>query len=95
MSRKEMNSLSNDRLSHNADGARFESYLREAREVNGISQEALAREANVSRETIRNIERGLTIPNVLLAITIGTILGWAVTELFKPKKGEQPDGGDN
>lgn len=79
----------------NQDKSRFESRIREAREEKGLSQEALAREAKVSRETIRNIERGVTIPNVILAISLGAILGWAVTELFKPKKGENEDGGNN
>ncbi|MCL6600667.1 MAG: helix-turn-helix domain-containing protein [Alicyclobacillus macrosporangiidus] len=66
---------------------KFESRLREARTAKGMSQEELARRAGVSRETIRNIENGLSVPNVLLALVIGGIVGWGISELFKPKKG--------
>ena len=65
--------------------SKFESRLREARQAKGLSQEALARKANVSRETIRNIENGLSVPNVLLALLIGSLVGWGISELFKPK----------
>lgn len=64
---------------------KFDSYLKDARLRKGLSQEELARQANVSKETIRNIEKGLSIPNVLLAIGLGALLGVAVTELFKER----------
>ncbi len=64
---------------------KFTSYLKDARLKNGLSQEELARQANVSKETIRNIEKGLSIPNVLLAIALGVLLGAAVTDLFKER----------
>lgn len=61
----------------------FDSRVKEHREQAGLSQEELARKAGVSRQTIVNIERGLNEPRVLLAIAIGTILGVAITELFR------------
>lgn len=61
----------------------FESSVRERREELRLSQEALARKAGVSRQTIINIERGISEPKVLLAITIAAILGVAVADLFR------------
>ncbi len=49
----------------------------------GFSQEELARMLGVSRQTIVNIEKGITIPNVLLALAIAAAVAWAVGELFK------------
>jgi putative transcriptional regulator len=70
--------------------ARMDSRLREARLQRGLSQEELARMLGVSRQTIVNIEKGITIPNVLLALAIATAVAWVVSELFK----EGRPGGD-
>jgi putative transcriptional regulator len=61
----------------------FESNVKQYREQAGLSQEALARKLNVSRQTIANIERGLSEPRVLLAIGIAIALGAAVGDLFR------------
>jgi len=61
----------------------YESNVKEHRERLGLSQEALARELGVSRQTIVNIERGLSEPRVLLAIAIAAALGVAIQELFR------------
>ncbi len=61
----------------------MESHLREYRLLAGLSQEKLARQVDVSRQTIVNIEKGITIPNVLLALAIAAVLVVAVEELFK------------
>ena len=60
----------------------YESRLREYRQKAGLSQEALARKLNVSRQTIVNIERGLSEPRVMLAIGLALVLGAAVADLF-------------
>jgi putative transcriptional regulator len=60
----------------------YESRLREYRKKAGLSQEALARELKVSRQTIVNIERGLSEPRVMLAIGLALVLGAAVADLF-------------
>jgi putative transcriptional regulator len=60
----------------------YESRLREYRKRAGLSQEALARQLNVSRQTIVNIERGLSEPRVMLAIGLALVLGAAVADLF-------------
>ncbi len=65
------------------DMVRYESAVKEYRERAGLSQEALARELGVSRQTVVNIERGLNEPKVLLAIAIGAILGVAIEQLFR------------
>lgn len=64
---------------------KFETNLKELREKNGMSQDELARRVGVTRETIRNVERGKTVPNVLLAIAIAGIFLIAVDKLFKSK----------
>lgn len=62
----------------------YEPKVREHRERMGLSQEALARELGVSRQTIVNIEKGLSEPRVLLAIAICAVLGGiAINEMFK------------
>ena len=64
---------------------RMESDLRKIRLDQGISQERLAREVGVSRQTIVNIEKGLTVPNVLLAVALAGALAVAVESLFRTK----------
>jgi putative transcriptional regulator len=59
--------------------------LRRVRLDQKISQERLAREVGVSRQTIVNIERGLTVPNVLLAVALAGALAVAVESLFRPR----------
>jgi len=61
----------------------FESNVKEHREQIGLSQEALARKLGVSRQTVVNIERGLSEPKVLLAIAIAAALGATIQELFR------------
>jgi putative transcriptional regulator len=61
----------------------LESNVKQYREAAGLSQEALARELEVSRQTIANIERGASEPRVLLAIAIAVALGVAIGDLFR------------
>lgn len=61
----------------------IESSVRRYREEAGLSQEALARKVDVSRQTIVNIERGASEPRVLLALAIAVVLGVAVKDLFR------------
>jgi putative transcriptional regulator len=61
----------------------YESNVRQHRERLGLSQERLARELDVSRQTIVNIERGESEPRVLLALALAAALGVAVSELFR------------
>lgn len=61
----------------------YESHVKEHRQRLGLSQEALARQLGVSRQTIVNIEKGLSEPRVLLAIAIAAALSVAIPDLFK------------
>lgn len=65
----------------------FESNVRQYREEAGLSQEALARQVNVSRQTIANIEGGVSEPKVLLALALAVALGVLVTDLFRKAPG--------
>lgn len=66
--------------------ARYESTVKQHRERAGLSQEALARQLGVSRQTIANIERGLNEPRVLLALALAALFGVAVRDLFRELK---------
>jgi putative transcriptional regulator len=66
----------------------YVSNVKEYREQGGWSQEALARELGVSRQTIVNIEKGISEPRVLLAIALAATLGVAIEQLFR--KGTTP-----
>jgi DNA-binding XRE family transcriptional regulator len=66
-----------------------ESTVREHRLKAGLSQEALARELGVSRQTVVNIEQGLSEPRVLLALALAAVFGVAVEQLFR-KGSNQP-----
>ena len=63
-------------------------HVREYRERLDLTQEELAHKAGVTRNTIHNVERGTTAPNILVALAIAAALGVAVTALFElAKKG--------
>jgi putative transcriptional regulator len=65
---------------------RYTSQVRKYREAAGYSQERLARELGVTRQTVANIERGSSEPKVLLALAIAALLGVALSELFRKGK---------
>ena len=56
--------------------------LKVARAERGLSQERLAQEAGVTRQTISAIETGLYCPSALLAFRLADKLGKRVDELF-------------
>jgi putative transcriptional regulator len=63
--------------------AHYQSAVKEHREKLGLTQEALARQIGVSRQTIVNIERGEHEPRVFLALALAAALGVAaLNELF-------------
>lgn len=66
----------------------YESLVRDYRLKAGLSQEALADQLGVSRQTIVNIENGVNQPKVLLAIALGVALGVTVYELFREELGK-------
>ena len=56
------------------------------RKAKGLSQEALARQCGVSRQTINAIENDKYDPTLSLAFRLARELGLTVDELFMPKE---------
>ena len=58
--------------------------IRDLREQRGWTQADLARELNVSRQTVNALEAGRWDPSLGLALSIGKLFGEAVEALFDP-----------
>lgn len=56
--------------------------VRERRAAKGLAQGELARELDVSRQTINSIETGRYTPSLPLAIAIAQFFGTTVEEVF-------------
>ena len=56
-------------------------------ESDDMSQEALANEVGVTRQTIHSIEKGKFVPSTLLALKLARFFGCTVEELFYIEKG--------
>ncbi len=56
--------------------------IRRLRFERGMTQEELALRTGVSRQTVMSVERGQTVPSVLLAYKIASALNVPVTEVF-------------
>ena len=63
---------------------RFYRYLRE-----GMTQEQLAKDVGVTRQTIISLERGKYNPSVALALRLAKALGATVEELFRLEEDEK------
>lgn len=59
--------------------------LKKRREEAGMTQEQLAEKTGVIRQTISNIECGISSPSVQTAIAIGHVLEFNWTEFFEDK----------
>ncbi|WP_092665925.1 helix-turn-helix transcriptional regulator [Agrococcus carbonis] len=60
----------------------MESRVRERRQAEGLSQQALAQAMGVSRQTINAIETGRYDPSLTLAVHLARHFGTTVEELF-------------
>jgi len=58
--------------------------LRELRGDKGWSQADLAKELQVSRQTVNAIETGKYDPSLPLAFTISKLFGLSIEEIFEP-----------
>jgi putative transcriptional regulator len=56
--------------------------LRVARAIKNITQEELAKQISVSRQTIHSIENGKFVPSILLALKLADFFEMKVDELF-------------
>ena len=65
---------------------RLQNRVRFARRRAGLSQQMLAEQTGVSRQTIISLEKGDYDPSVLLAIRISRTLGLRVEQLFYPEE---------
>ena len=53
------------------------------RAIKNLTQEALANEIGVSRQTINSIEKNRYIPSTVLALKISKVFGKNVNEIFE------------
>ena len=60
--------------------------LKEVREKQGMTQEAVADKCGISRPAYGNIENGKRRPSVDVAKTLGELLGFDWTQFYDEKK---------
>jgi molybdate-binding protein/DNA-binding XRE family transcriptional regulator len=66
-----------------------ESEVRRRRQGAGLSQQDLADQAGLTRQAVSAIEGGKYIPNTVVALRLGRILGCRVEELFELPEGDE------
>jgi transcriptional regulator with XRE-family HTH domain len=66
---------------------RLASTLRRLRESNGLSQEALAKKAGVTREYVNKLEAGHSDPSVRIALRLAQALGVSIATLVTGNRG--------
>lgn len=57
--------------------------VKELRGARGLTQEELARQAGVSRQSVISIERGRYVPSLTLALRLSRIFACATDEIFR------------
>jgi transcriptional regulator with XRE-family HTH domain len=67
----------------------FAANLRRARHARGLSQEALAADADVNRRYLSDIEQGRTSVGLDIMVRLATILGIEPYELLMPPPGRK------
>lgn len=60
----------------------MKNYLEEIRKERGIKQETLARDLEVSRQTISSLEKGRYNPSIILAFKIARYFNMSIEEIF-------------
>lgn len=66
----------------------MENRLRELRESANLTQEDIAIQVGVSRQTIISLEKGKYNPSILLAFKLARVFGLPVEEIFIIQEGE-------
>ncbi|MEN8883353.1 MAG: helix-turn-helix transcriptional regulator [Flavobacteriaceae bacterium] len=56
--------------------------LKVQRAIKDLTQDDLAKEMGVSRQTINSIEKGRYVPSTVLALKLSAIFGISVNEFF-------------
>lgn len=62
--------------------------LKVQRAIKNISQEELARQIGVSRQTINAMEKAKYVPSTVLSLKIARFFGVAVEEIFRLEEGD-------
>ena len=65
--------------------------LKETRLERGLTQEALALQLGVTRQTIIAVEKSKYVPSVKLALEIAAVLGLSIDDLFWLEESERRD----
>jgi putative transcriptional regulator len=76
-------------MKNKTENIRLVNHIKQHRARLNLTQQALAEQVGVSRQTILSIEKGLYIPSALLAFRIAETLGMRANELFELKRGEE------
>ena len=58
------------------------------RVMKGLSQEQLAKEVNVSRQTINALEAAKYVPSTVLALKLAQVLEKQIEDLFQLEEGD-------
>ncbi len=58
------------------------------RAIKGLTQDSLAKEIKVSRQTINSIEKNRYVPSTVLALKISKVFGKSVNEIFELEEGD-------
>lgn len=58
--------------------------IQELRQLRGWSQQDLASQLNVSRQTVNALERGRYDPSLPLAFSISKLFSLAIEDIFQP-----------
>lgn len=64
-------------------------HVRRRRRVDGMTQQELAGQVGVTRQTILSIEKGNYTPSVALALALAAVFGVSVESLFQLETGER------
>ncbi len=62
--------------------------LKIERAILDITQEELAKQMGVSRQTINSIEKNRYVPSTVLALKLSAIFGKTVNEIFELEEGD-------
>lgn len=57
--------------------------IRRAREINDMSQEDVAEQLNIRRQTLSAYETGRSIPNIYILLELASVLRVSIEELTK------------
>lgn len=62
--------------------------LKIERAILDVTQEELAKQIGVSRQTINSIEKNRYVPSTVLALKLSAIFGKTVNEIFELEEGD-------